>query len=72
MTLLLVFAITLLIAVLVSNIAEKSVLSSSVLFLVAGFLSGRGIFGFTPEVPPDLLERLAEIALFSILFTDGM
>lgn len=72
MTLLLVFAVTLLIAVLVSDLAERSVLSAAFLFLLAGFLSGRGWLGPTPHIAQDLLQRLAEIALFSILFTDGM
>jgi sodium/hydrogen antiporter len=72
MTLLLVFAVTLLIAVLVSEIAEKSILSAAILFLAAGFLTGRGLFGPAPELGRHLLERLSEIALFSILFTDGM
>jgi sodium/hydrogen antiporter len=72
MTLLLVFAVTLLIAVLVSDVAEKSILSASILFLAAGFLTGRGVFGPAPELGRNLLERLAEIALFSILFTDGI
>ena len=72
MTLFLIFAITLVIAVLISEIAEKSVLSGSVLFLAAGFMAGRHLFGDLPSLPPDLLRRIAELALFSILFTDGM
>lgn len=72
MTLFLIFAITLVIAVLISEIAEKSVLSVSVLFLGAGFMAGRHLFGDLPPLPPDLLRRIAELALFSILFTDGM
>ncbi len=72
MTLLLVFSVTLLIAVLVSDIAERSILSAALLFLVAGFLTGRGVFGTAPELPHALLARVSEIALFSILFTDGM
>lgn len=72
MTLLLVFAVTLLIAVLISEIAERSVLSASILFLAAGFLAGKGFFGAAPQIPHGLLDRLSEIALFSILFTDGM
>jgi NhaP-type Na+/H+ or K+/H+ antiporter len=72
MTLLLVFAVTLLAAVLVSELAERSILSASVLFLIAGFLTGRGFFGAAPELNRNLLERLSEIALFSILFTDGL
>ncbi len=72
MTLLLVFAVTLLVAVLVSETAERSVLSASILFLIAGFLIGRGILGDVPQLPEGLLDRLSEVALFSILFTDGM
>ena len=72
MTLLLVFAVTLLIAVLVSEIAAKSILSSAVLFLVAGFLTGKGLFGPPSGLNRDLLQRISEIALFSILFTDGI
>lgn len=72
MTLLLVFAVTLLLAVLVSDIAERGILSAAILFLLVGFLTGRGWLGPTPHISRDLLQRLAEIALFSILFTDGM
>jgi len=72
MTIFLIFAITLVIAVLVSEIAEKSILSASVLFLAAGFMAGRHLFGQLPAFPPDRLRNIAEIALFSILFTDGM
>ena len=72
MTLLLVFAATLLIAVLISDIAERSVVSTAVLFLAAGFLAGKGLFGSAPELSSRFLERLSEIALFSILFTDGI
>src|SRR5579884_2815152 len=72
MTLLLVFAVTLLVAVLVSEIAENSILSTAILFLIAGFLAGRGWLGPAPHLQGDLLQRMAEIALFSILFTDGM
>ena len=72
MTLLLVFAVTLVIAVLVSDIAENSILSTAILFLVAGFLTGRGWLGAPPHLHGDLLQRMSEIALFSILFTDGI
>jgi len=72
MTLLLVFAVTLLIAVLVSDLAERSVLSAAVLFMVAGFLAGRGYFGAPPQLSNYFLQRMSEIALFSILFADGM
>ena len=72
MALLLAFAITLVIAVLISGIAEETVLSVAVLFLVCGFLLGSGVFGRVPNINPELLERLSEVALFSVLLTDGM
>ncbi len=74
MTLLLVFAIVLLIAVLVSELAERSVLSTAVLFLAAGFLLGPSVGGVLPAAGADeeLVQRLAELALFSVLLTDGM
>ena len=60
------------IAVLLSGLAENTILSVSVLFLVSGFLLGSGIFGPIHEINRHLLERVAEVALFSVLFTDGM
>ena len=73
MTALFVFAATLLVAVLVSELAERSVLSTAVLFLVTGFVVGEGMLGvvkLTPENP--VVSVFAELALFSVLFTDGM
>lgn len=72
MGLLLAFAITLVIAVLISGLAEETILSVSVLFLACGFLLGSGLFGAAPKMKPDLLHTIAEVALFSVLFTDGM
>lgn len=70
---LLVFAISLLVAVLVSELADRSVLSTAVLFLVAGFLAGSGVTGLVDVSPDDTAVRaLAEVALFAVLFTDGM
>ena len=73
LTLVLVFAGTLLAAVLLSGLAERTVLSTAVLFLLVGFLAGGGVFDvlvLRPENP--LVVRLAELALFGVLFTDGM
>ncbi len=65
------FAVTLLIAVLVSGLAERSVLSTAVLFLLAGFLCGAfGALQF--EATDALVGALMMLALFSILYTDGM
>ncbi|MDP3909761.1 MAG: cation:proton antiporter [Gemmatimonadales bacterium] len=73
MTALLIFAIALLVAVLLSKLADRSVLSMAVLFLAAGFLCGPGMLEFIALQPQDpVVQRLAELALFSILFTDGM
>src|SRR5680860_133965 len=73
MLLVLVFACVLLASVLVSGLANRSVLSTAVLFLTAGFLLGDGLSGAI-EVRADqnLVAGLAELALFSVLFTDGM
>ena len=72
MVLFLVFAATLLAAVLLSGLAERTVLSTAVLFLVVGFLAGgvANLLKIRPEDP--LTVRLAELALFAVLFTDGM
>lgn len=72
MVLFLIFAATLLAAVLLSGLSERTVLSTAVLFLVVGFLAG-GITNFLTIRPEDPLTiRLAELALFAVLFTDGM
>ena len=73
MTALFVFALTLLAAVLVSDLADRSVLSTAVLFLLAGVVAGEGLLGaisLRPDAPA--VAILAELALFSVLFTDGM
>ncbi|WP_437589033.1 cation:proton antiporter domain-containing protein [Sorangium sp. So ce1000] len=74
MALVLAFAATLLLAVLVSARAERTILSTSVLFLLAGYVVGRsGLAGSAAEAPARwLVEHTAELALFTILFTDGM
>ncbi len=70
---LLVFAGVLLLAVLVSALAKRTILSTAVLFLVAGFVFGDGALGFVPVEPESsLVSSLAELALFAVLFTDGM
>ena len=68
-----VFSLTLLAAVLISERADRSVLSTAVLFLVTGALVGEGGFGLVTLHADDVrVSLLAELALFSILFTDGM
>ena len=73
MTTLLVFALALLAAVFVSDLADRTVLSTAVLFLLAGIVAGRGVLGIMTLDPDDpVVAALAELALFSILFSDGM
>lgn len=68
----LVFALVLLAAVLVSARARRTILSTSVMFLVAGFLVGRGCLGWLDVTPTSpIVGQLAEVALFSILFVEG-
>lgn len=72
MTVLLVFAVVLLVGVLLSGLAHRSVLSTAVLFLAAGVLLGDGMLGALHLRPGDeVVGALAELALFSVLFTDG-
>jgi NhaP-type Na+/H+ or K+/H+ antiporter len=73
MGILLTFAAVLLLAVLVSGTAQRSVLSTALLFLVAGFILGNGLLGWMTIDPNDpVVSTLTELALFSVLFTDGM
>ena len=73
MELLLAFSVVLLGAVLLSGLAHRTILSTAVLFLAAGFVLGEGVTGVLPLQPDDsIVLTLAELALFSVLFTDGM
>jgi NhaP-type Na+/H+ or K+/H+ antiporter len=73
MAALLIFAITLLVAVFLSELAQRSVLSTAVLFLLAGFLAGLGGLGWISVRPSDsVVSEFSKLALFSVLFTDGM
>jgi NhaP-type Na+/H+ or K+/H+ antiporter len=70
---LLVFASALMLAVLVSGVARRTVLSTAVLFLVTGFLVGDGMLGLVSVTPGgDTVRWFAEAALFGVLLTDGM
>lgn len=67
------FAALLLLAVLLSNLAHRTVLSTAALFLVGGFLLGDGVTGVVAVKPGEgIVSGLAELALFAVLFTDGM
>lgn len=72
MAALLVFGITLTIAVLVSDLASRSVLSTTVIFLLAGFLAGGAVLGLIHAEPDSTSVHLVvELALVSTLFSDG-
>jgi NhaP-type Na+/H+ or K+/H+ antiporter len=73
MVALLTFAVVLLAAVLASELAHRSVLSTAVMFLAAGFVAGPGALGLIRLRADDpVVATFAELALFSVLFTDGM
>ncbi|MFJ3929410.1 MULTISPECIES: cation:proton antiporter [unclassified Streptomyces] len=73
MVLVAVFGAALLIAVLLSGLAARTVLSTSLLFLVGGALVSDGFLGLI-HVTPDsgIVGVTADLALFAVLFTDGM
>jgi sodium/hydrogen antiporter len=71
--LLLAFAATLLAAVLISALAKRTILSTAVLFLVVGFALGPDTLGVLDvRADSDIVTVLSELALFAVLFTDGM
>ncbi|GAA5125641.1 cation:proton antiporter [Pseudonocardia adelaidensis] len=72
MILVLTFGVVLLVTVAVSGLAARSVLSTALVFLVAGSLVGPGGLGLidvTPQGPA--VQALADLALFTVLFVDG-
>lgn len=72
MALVLAFGVVLVISVSLSGVAARTVLSTALLFLVAGALIGQGGFGLVEVNPADpLVTFLADLALFTVLFTDG-
>ncbi|QPP06038.1 sodium:proton antiporter [Streptomyces bathyalis] len=73
MVLVVVFGAALLVAVLFSGLAARSILSTSLLFLVGGALVGDGFLGWIHVNPgSDVVAVTADLALFAVLFTDGM
>ncbi|MCB1131476.1 MAG: cation:proton antiporter [Verrucomicrobiae bacterium] len=60
-------------AVLVSQFANRSVLSTAVVFLIAGFICGPGVTDVLHLKPGQpIVSGFIELALFSVLYTDGM
>ncbi|MFJ4922430.1 cation:proton antiporter [Streptomyces sp. NPDC088725] len=73
MVLIAVFGVALLVAVLLSGLAARTVLSTSFLFLAGGALVSDGALGLI-HITPDsgIVSVTADLALFAVLFTDGM
>ncbi|HET9649182.1 MAG TPA: cation:proton antiporter [Microlunatus sp.] len=72
MVLVILFGACLLVAVLVSGIAARTVLSTSLIFLLAGALAGEGGLGLVSlDADSPLVGDLADLALFTVLFVDG-
>lgn len=73
MVLVVVFGAALLVAVLLSDLAARTVLSTSFLFLVGGALVSDGFLGLIHITPDsEIVSVTADLALFAVLFTDGM
>ncbi|MEW2438926.1 cation:proton antiporter [Streptomyces caniferus] len=73
MVLVAVFGVALLVAVLLSGLAARTVLSTSLLFLVSGALVSDGFLGLIHITPDsEIVSVTADLALFAVLFTDGM
>jgi NhaP-type Na+/H+ or K+/H+ antiporter len=71
--LIVVFGTALLVAVLLSGLAARSVLSTSLLFLLGGALVGDGALGLVHiDAGSPIVATTADLALFAVLFTDGM
>ncbi|AFM16450.1 NhaP-type Na+(K+)/H+ antiporter [Mycolicibacterium chubuense NBB4] len=72
MALTLAFGLVLLTSVSLSGLAARTVLSTALLFLVAGALLGPGGFGVDDiHAGDEIVTVLADLALFTVLFTDG-
>ena len=73
MDVLVVFASTLCAGALISQLAHRTVLSTALLFLAVGVIVGPDVTGLL-ELPPgsDAVYWSAEVALFAVLFTDGL
>ncbi len=68
MTEIFAFSVVLLIAVLVSGLANRTILSTAVVFLVAGYLLSSDVLGVVSVTSEDpVLEQLVELALFAVL-----
>jgi sodium/hydrogen antiporter len=68
-----VFGGALLLSVLLSGVAARTVLSTSLVFLGAGMLLGPGFVGLIDvQADEPLVQVIADLALVTVLFTDGL
>lgn len=68
-----VFGAALLLSVLLSGVAARTVLSTSLVFLGAGVLLGPGVVGLIDVRAGDpMVATVADLALVTVLFTDGL
>jgi NhaP-type Na+/H+ or K+/H+ antiporter len=70
LALVLAFGVVLLISVSLSGLAARTILSTALLFLLAGAVLGDGGFGLV-HIESGTVSALADVALFTVLFTDG-
>ena len=71
--LVLCFAALLVVGVLISELADRTVISTAVLFLAGGFVLGPGVLEVLDIQSGDEgVTVLAELALFAVLYSDGM
>jgi NhaP-type Na+/H+ or K+/H+ antiporter len=72
MLVVLVLSSVLMACVLLSGLAHRSILSTTVVFLVAGVVAGpvTHLVDLAPSDP--VVTEIARLALFAVLFTDGM
>jgi NhaP-type Na+/H+ or K+/H+ antiporter len=67
------FSLTLLVTVLFSALAERSVLSTTVIVLLGGLISGESVLNVVHITALDAgVREIVELAVFSTLFLDGM
>lgn len=72
MELVLAFGAMLLISVSLSGVAARTVLSTSLLFLLGGVVLGTGVLGIAEiDAKDPVVIALADLALFTVLITDG-
>jgi NhaP-type Na+/H+ or K+/H+ antiporter len=71
MNALLIYSLALLVASLISDLANRTILSTAVVFLVVGF--GAGVVGWlSPDPNQPAVHFFSRLAVISLLFTDGM